>query len=340
MTKTSSSTKMSTNNWSTALLDIKRYIVLFVLGGLTLVARAQFDPQMGQYMYMTPSYNPAAVGEGNMMKVYGAHRMQYIGINNAPMSTWVSFTSPFLIGKTSHGAGVRFLNDRFGLFTNQAVYAQYAYRHKLGKGYLAAGIDLGFVNVGFKGDSVNLEQLSEADYFDRNDEAIPNGDKSGMTFDIGLGLYYSTNTWWAGASYAHLTQPKVIWSDQVETEFHLRGTMYLTGGYRFRLKNYKNWQLIPSALLMTDFREWDIDLTLMCAYLDKYRWGLGYRIAGSVNILLNIDIIAGLQLGYSCELPTSKLIRESYGSHEIYLAYSFDILKPKRTNKYKSVRYL
>ena len=114
-------------------------------------------------MYMGASYNPAAVGEGDMMKVYGAHRMQYVGINNAPMSTWFSFSSPFVIGKTRHGAGIRFLNDRFGLFSNQAVYAQYAYRQKLGKGYLSIGVDLGFVNVGFKGDSVNLDMLSEAD---------------------------------------------------------------------------------------------------------------------------------------------------------------------------------
>lgn len=322
------------------LQAIKRYIITFWCWGLSLIAYAQFDPQMGQYMYMQSSFNPAALAEGNMMKVYGAHRMQYIGINNAPMTTWVAFNSPFVIGKTNHAAGVKFLNDKFGLFTNQAVYAQYAYKHKIGKGFLSAGIDLGFINIGFKGDSVNLDMLSQADYFDRNDEAIPNGDKSGMTFDMALGLYYSTNTWWVGASYAHLTQPKVIWADQVETEFHLKGTMYIAGGYHFKLKNYKNWQLQPSAILSTDFRDWDIDLTLMCAYLDKYRWGLGYRIAGSVNILLNIDIIAGLQLGYSCELPTSKLLRESYGSHEIYLAYNFDILKPKRTNRYKSVRYL
>ena len=60
----------------------------------------------------------------------------------------------------------------------------------------------------------------------------------------------------------------------------------------------------------------------------------------SIDILLGIDIISGLQLGYSCELPTNKLLLESYGSHEIYLAYGFDILKPKRTNKYKSIRYL
>lgn len=318
----------------------KRYIVLFLFGVAALCARAQFDPQMGQYMYMAASYNPAAAGEGDMMKVFGAHRMQYVGIQNAPMTTWFSFTSPFVIGKTSHGAGVRFMNDRFGLFTNQAFYVQYAYRQKLGKGYLSVGVDLGFVNVGFKGDSVNLDQLGAADYFDRNDEAIPNGDKSGMTFDMGIGVYYTTPTWWVGGSYSHLTQPTVIWADATETEMRLRGTMYVAGGYHFRLKNHKDWQLQPSAMLMTDFRDWDIDLTLMCEYRDKYRWGLGYRIMGSVNILVNIDIIAGLQLGYSCELPTSKLMRESYGSHEIYLAYSFDILKPKRTNRYKSIRYL
>ena len=98
--------------------------------------------------------------------------------------------------------------------------------------------------------------------------------------------------------------------------------------------------LTPSAMVMTDFRGWDVNLTLMCDYKDRYRWGLGYRIAGSVNILLGIDIISGLQLGYTCELPHNKLLLESYGSHELYLAYGFDILKPKRTNKYKSIRYL
>lgn len=318
----------------------RRYIVLLVLGLLSLSVRAQFDPQMGQYMYMAAAYNPAASGEGDMMRVFGDHRMQYIGIQNAPMTTWFSFSSPFVIGKTSHGAGVRFMNDRFGLFTNQAFYAQYAYRHKIGKGYLSAGVDLGFVSVGFKGDSVNLDLLSESNYFDRSDEAIPNGDKSGMTFDMGVGVYYCTSTWWVGGSYSHLTQPTVIWADQTETEVHLRGTMYIAGGYHYQLKNHKQWQLQPSAMLMTDFRDWDIDLTLMCAYQNKYRWGLGYRIMGSINLLVNIDIIAGLQLGYSCEFPTSKLMRESYGSHEIYLAYSFDILRSRHTNRYKSVRYL
>ena len=307
---------------------MKRYIVLLVGLMAVVTASAQFDPQMGQYMYMPTAYNPAAVGEGGLMKVAGAHRMQYVDITNAPMSTRVTFWSPFVIGKTSHGAGVRFLNDRYGLFTTQSFYAQYAYRQKLGKGYLGIGVDLGFVNVGFKGDSINLSQMGD-DYHKANDDAVPTGSKSGMKFDMGMGLYYSTSVWWVGASYSHVTRPAIDWSDgtsgkqQVVTLF---GTMYVTGGYHIRLKNYREWVLTPSMMVMSDFR--------------SYRWGLGYRIAGSVNILLGIDIISGLQLGYSCELPTNKLLLESYGSHEIYLAYGFDILKTKRTNKYKSIRYL
>ena len=307
-----------------------------------MTASAQFDPQMGQYMYLPMAFNPASVGEGDLMKVAGMHRMQYVDIQNAPMSTWFSFSSPFVIKKTSHGAGVRFLNDRFGLFTTQSLYGQYAYRQKLGKGYLSIGAELGFVNVGFKGDSINLSRMGD-DYHEANDEALPTGSKSGMKFDMGLGLYYCTPVWWVGASYSHLLRPTIDLSEGSEgfqKEVKMIGTMYVTGGYHFKLKNFRDWMLTPSAMVMTDFASWDVNLTLMCDYKDRYRWGLGYRIMGSVNILLGIDIISGLQLGYSCELPTNYLLLESYGSHEIYLAYGFDILKPKRTNKYKSIRYL
>jgi type IX secretion system PorP/SprF family membrane protein len=197
---------------------------------------------------------------------------------------------------------------------------------------------LGFINVGFKGDSVNLDQLSESDYFDANDPVIPKASKSGMSFDMGLGLYYTTGVWWIGASYSHLTQPRVEWDEF--SEIKVRGTFFAAGGYNHRFKYHKEWQLKSSLMLMTDFASWDINATLLCEYKDRYRWGLGYRIAGSVNILLGVDIISGLTLGYTCELPHNKLLLESYGTHEIYLAYGFNILKPKRTNKYKSVRFL
>lgn len=302
-----------------------------------IAVQAQFDPQIGQYMFLPTAYNPAAAGDDDLMKVAGMHRMQFTGIKNAPMTTYFSFASPFVIGKTKHAAGVRFLNDRFGLFSNQALHAQYAYRLKLGNGHLAIGADLGFVNISFANDSVNLSKLN-ADYFSSSDPALPTGQGgNGMTFDLGLGIWYSAPTWWVSASMSHLTYPTLHWSD--ESDFHLKGTMYLAGGYNWRLRN-KNWVLKPSMLVMSDFREWDINIAMIAELKDRYRFGASYRILGNVGLILGMDIIAGLQIGYTYELPTSKLIYESYGSHELYLAYGFDILKPKRTNRYKSVRYL
>ena len=319
-------------------VSVKRLVLL--LGAMVcgvIAVQAQFDPQIGQYMFLPTAYNPAAAGDEDLMKVAGMHRMQFTGIKNAPMTTYFSFASPFVIGKTKHAAGVRFLNDRFGLFSNQALHAQYAYRLKLGNGYLAIGADLGFVNISFANDSVNLSKLN-ADYFSSSDPALPTGQGgNGMTFDLGLGIWYSAPTWWVSASMSHLTYPTLHWSD--ESDFHLKGTMYLAGGYNWRLRN-KNWVLKPSMLVMSDFREWDINIAMIAELKDRYRFGASYRILGNVGLILGMDIIAGLQIGYTYELPTSKLIYESYGSHELYLAYGFDILKPKRTNRYKSVRYL
>lgn len=319
-------------------VGVKRLILLLgVVVCAVATVRAQFDPQIGQYMYLPTAYNPAAAGEDDLMKIVGMHRMQFTGIKNAPMTTYFSFSSPFVIGKTKHAAGIRFLNDRFGLFSNQALHAQYAYRQKLGKGTLAVGVDLGFVNISFANDSVNLKDLS-ADYFSTSDPALPTGQGgNGMTFDLGVGIWYSAPSFWVSASMSHLTYPTLHWSD--ESDFHLRGTMYIAGGYNWRLKN-KNWVLKPSVMVMSDFREWDVNITLMAEVKERYRFGASYRILGNVGLLLGMDIISGLQIGYTYELPTSKLIYESYGSHELFLAYGFDILKPKRTNRYKSVRYL
>ena len=326
---------------------MKRYIVLLCgLWCCVALIRAQFDPQIGQYMFTQTAYNPAAVGDGELMRVFGSHRIQFTGIKDAPMTTFFSFSSPFVIGKTQHGAGVRFMNDRFGLFSNQSFYVQYAYRQRIGKGWLSVGADLGFMNLSFAVDSVNLSNISKVEdnaYHTPNDDAIPvatgGSEKgvSGMGFDMALGICYAAPSWWVGAAYGHVTQPKLKWSDKAE--IGVRGTMYVSGGYNWRLRD-KRWMLMPSAMLQTDFRSWDLNLTMLVQVVERYRFGLGYRIAGSVNVILGVDIINGLQLGYTFELPANGLIRETYGSHELYLAYGFNILKPKRTNKYKSVRYL
>jgi type IX secretion system PorP/SprF family membrane protein len=308
------------------------------------LVRAQFDAQIGQYMLMPASYNPAAVGDGDLMRVYASHRMDFTGIQDAPMATYFSFSSPFVIGKSHHGVGVRFMNDRFGLFTNQSLYLGYAYKFRIGRGRLAIGVDAGFLNLSFASDSVDTGAGND-EYHDEHDPAIPNAaggasekGVSGMGFDMNIGVYYTTSKWWAGVSYAHVMQPTLEWGSE-NTEISVNGTMYIAGGYNWQLKN-KDWMLLPSMMVQTDFRSWDVNLTMLAQLKKRYRFGLGYRLAGSVNVLLGMDIVNGLQIGYTYELPANALLKESYGSHEVYLAYGFNVLKPKNTNKCKSVRYL
>ena len=244
------------------LLDsnLGRFAVVFLpLFCASLGLYAQYDAPIGQYMFMPASYNPAAVGDGDLMRVYGSHRMDFTGIQDAPMTTVVSFSSPFVIGKTRHGAGVKFINDRFGLFSNQGFYVDYAYKLALGNGVLSIGVDLGLMNVSFAMDSVDLG-AGQDDYHTETDEALPQvsgggSEKgaSGMGFDMGVGVYYSASSWWLGASYAHLTQPSLDLDDR--TDFAVKGMVYLAGGYNWQLKN-RDWMLMPSMMVQTDFRGW------------------------------------------------------------------------------------
>lgn len=315
---------------------MKQLSITFALLLVTVNTLAQFDSPIGHYTFLPNAFNPATAGEDDLMKVAGIYRLQFTGMTNAPQTLFFTFSSPFVIGNTKHGAGVRFMNDSYGLFKSRAFEIQYCYRHKIGNGYLSAGVELGFVSLGFQGDSVNLEDL-KSDYHQTDDQYIVSGEENGMNFDLALGLYYSTNKWFAGISYSHVTYPTIHWGEY--STVRISGTMYMHGGYNWKLPN-KKWQIKPSALILTDFRAWNVSLTGMAEYNERWRFGLNYNIASSVGILLGMEIISGLQLGYTYEIPTNRLITKTYGSHEVYLAYGFNILRPKRNNKYKSVRFL
>ncbi len=298
-------------------------------------AQSQFDAQLTQYMFHNASFNPAAVGEDGMIQITGQHRIQWLGIPNAGQTTVFSVNTPFKLKNSNYGAGLRFINERIGQFTNQTAHLQYAYKKHLNEGVLSIGADIGFVSLGFNGDSVRI--LSN-DYHDiTGDPKIPKSGVVGMSFDLGIGIFYSTPTLYAGISYLHLNKPVVRWGDI--SEFKQNSSLYITGGYKWTLTDTK-YVFKPSTLFKTDYRTLQLDVTARMEYDNKYWGGLSYRIQDAVVFLAGINIAGGLSLGYSYDLPTSKIITVSSGSHEIILLYSFEYVFGKRTSKYKSIRIL
>lgn len=299
------------------------------------VAYSQFDAQLSQYMLHNSSFNPAAVGEGELIQVTGQYRMQWLGMPNAGSSLIFSINSPVKFLDKNHGIGVRFLNESSGLFTTKAPHLQYAYKMKLGDGVLSLGTDLGFTSLGFVGDSV---REITSDYHNiSGDPEIPKTSVVGTSFDMSLGAFYSTPDYYAGVSCMHLNNPTVEWGDY--SSFRQFGTLFLTGGYNWAFADTK-YVFKPSTLIKTDFSSWQWDVSGRVEYDNKYWGGLSYRIQDAVTLLAGINIAGGFSIGYSYDFPTTKMLIASWGSHELVCFYSFEYVFGKKNNKYKSIRIL
>ncbi|MDD3320892.1 MAG: PorP/SprF family type IX secretion system membrane protein [Paludibacter sp.] len=315
-----------------------RKVVLSFLSLLICVGSvySQFDAQLSQYMFHNSSFNPAAVGEDDMIQVTGQLRSQWLGIPNAGQTLIFSINSPFKIQNSKHGIGIRFIDDKVGLFTNQTLHLQYAYKKKLNDGVLSVGTDLGYTSLGFNGDSVS--EISIGEYHNiSGDPEIPQSSVVGMSFDMNLGVFYSTPSYYVGLSYLHLNNPTVNWGDF--SEFKLYSSLFFTGAYNWALPDSK-LVLKPSTLIKTDFSSLQFDLTGRVEYDNKYWGGLSYRLQDAVVFLAGINISSGVTIGCSYDLPTSRILSVSPGSLEVLFLYNFEYVFAKRTNKYKSIRIL
>lgn len=297
---------------------------------------AQFDGRYSQYMYLKTFYNPAAVGEQQLSKVIAAQRLDWIGIKNAPRTTFFSANTPFSIRKTHHGGGIQFINDMFGIFSNQQIGLQYAYKFKFDYGDLSVGANLGVINIICYGDSVKMvesEYHSEAN----GDPAIPTGTQSGVGFDFGLGIYFSNSRWYSGVALSHLPGCNVKLGDRYS--FRIRQFLSAMGGYNFKIPDTQI-EIKPSGIFYTDFASWQVQLSMLAQYKERYWGGLAYSYQNAVSIILGAEVYNGLNLGYSYDIPASTFIRQTHGSHEIFLSYEFNLFMTKKNNKHKCIRLL
>jgi type IX secretion system PorP/SprF family membrane protein len=318
-------------------------VLISVLLSLLCVGSAfsQFDAQLSQYMLDLTSYNPAAVGEGDMIHVTGHIRSQWMGMDSIEKSIGgltsnISISTPLRIGNSMHGIGVRLLKDQMGLFTNQTVYLQYAFKKRLGNSTLSIGMDVGAISLGFAG--TKLSKITLGTYHKLlEDQYIPQADVNGTSLDLNAGVFYSTPTYYAGLSFTHITSPVVAWSDKADMK--VTGTAYLTGGYQYALPDTK-YVLKPSGLIKTDFNSFQVDLSGRMEYDNKFWGGLSYRFQDAVVVLAGLNIDAGLSIGLSYDLSTSKMITATKGSGELVVTYNFAYLFDKKNSKYKSIRIL
>ncbi|NDV46344.1 type IX secretion system membrane protein PorP/SprF [Paludibacter sp. 221] len=309
-------------------------LLLFYLGKIA----AQSDSQMSQYTFFPAAFNPAMAGENDMIQAVVFFRQDFWSFDNGALTLNAGANMPFSIGKSSHGAGIRFVIKEVGsMWRYQNAYLQYAYKHTSSIGKFSAGLDIGFIDSGIDGAKAEPKPPSaEDESHSDNDQTIPQAKVSGMQLDLNAGVMYKFTNGFAGISCTHITAPKIyIGEDIVEP---IKPALHVIGGYQFKIPDTK-LVIKPSTYLKTDFVTLDWDLTGRLEYDERIWGGLSYRIGNSVGVHVGMNIFGGLTAGVAYDVPLSNTF-VTFGGYEIFLEYNFEFLLGKHTKKYKSIRIL
>lgn len=286
---------------------------------------AQQDPQFSQNMFNRLYTNPAYAGSAEGICGTLLYRNQWTGFDGAPKTGLFSVDAPinFLHG----GLGLTVLaTDELGFENTFGIKLAYAFRFNLGAGNLAIGLDAGLLQKSIDGDFK---------YNDPNDPIIPTSEVSGSVFpDLGAGIYYNSDKFYAGVSSSHLLESEVDYGDFVtKMARHYYGTL----AYRFEFSPALSLTPSAHAKYVADQLQLDVNANL---HINNRFWiGASYRLEDAIVVLAGLNITPNLRLGYSYDITTSDLKDYSNGSHEIMLGYCYKI-KKKIIPIIRNVRFL
>lgn len=334
-------------------MRISRMLLFLTTLCASLVSRSQNEALFSHYYEVPSYYNPGAIGMTDNLRIRGAGRMQWVGIDNAPKSFMGLADMPVKIGMSHRIAvGAVIQQESMGLYRNLSGGVMLGYQIRTGGGVITPGVRLGIVSETFKGSEVVLPDDGEVQ---GADDAIPTTDVSGNTFDAGLGVSYRRKHFSAGISMLHLNNPTVKFSgggnisaggsdengsvDIKNYEFEIKRTLYLSLGGNIPVENTLI-EILPSMIAASNFDDLTGVATLLGRYNRLVSFGVGYRWKDAVIFHLGLDY-RNFYLGYSYEYPTSDISKVSSGSHEIVAGYSIKLdLGDKNRYKQKSIRIM
>lgn len=319
------------------------FAVLAAFGAIP--ASAQTDAQFTQFYEVPALYNPAAIGRTDFIRIRGAGRLQWVGIDGAPQTFLGTADMPFKVATQRFGVGVVAQQEGIGLYSSLNIAAQLGWKlRKLG-GEFTFAVQVGMFDQRFKGSEVYIPDGD--DYHQGSDEGIPTTDIHGTALDLGAGVWFQRKAWYVGASCTHLTSPSIKMggenggsgNDENIYEFNVNRTVYLIAGCNIQIKNTL-FELMPSVLAKSDFTFFSAEVMARARFNKFLSFGIGYRWNDAVVATIAAEF-KNFFLGYSFDYATSSLHSASAGSHEIVAGYSLKLnLGDKNKNKHRSIRIM
>ncbi len=307
--------------------------------------KAQQKPHYTQYVINQYIINPAITGIENYIDIKASHRHQWVGIQDAPVTTY--FTAHGPIGKKDfrttatsiqvpdenprgtnywenytaaephHGVGVQFVNDRTGPLNRMAAYLTYAYHMGLtATTSLSAGFGAGVTSLNLDADKLNFNVPV--------DPAVhTSGVINRIKPDMNAGLYLYSANYFVGLSAQQIVPQQIDFSnDSIKRSEEGRFVphMFATAGYRFGLGD--DFNLIPSVMMKyVNPLPSQVEFNAKLQYRDLAWVGAGVRVKDGFSGMVGMNISNALNVGYSYDYTTSKLNNYSKGTHELLIGF-------------------
>jgi type IX secretion system PorP/SprF family membrane protein len=275
-------------------------------------------PVYSQYLQNGLLINPAYAGSRGALSTFLSYRMQWMGIQDAPVFQSVSLNAPMKNDKVGLGLMAQFM--QFGFTKSQSIYASYAYRISLGKGKLSFGMKGGFdrSNTDYSGILTTT----------KNDPVFTSSDKPYFLPNVGAGIYYFSDKLFAGLAIpSFLSYKKNTTTSSVEVHHSLNeyDLIFSAGGlitFSQALK-FKPSALIDYSLDKTKkLTQFDINGNFI--FGDLIWLGGSWRTSEQVVVgILQVQVNQQLMSGFSYDYPVGRMNSYSKGSTELILRYEF-----------------
>jgi type IX secretion system PorP/SprF family membrane protein len=304
---------------------------------------AQQRPQYTQYILNNYIINPALSGIENYTDVKISSRDQWVGLNGAPRTMYLTLHTPigkkdykssatsfqlpgenprgsrywenYTASESHHGVGFSVLNDKTGLYNRFSANLSYAYHIGLSpRTNMAAG---------FAGGIMKISRDASKSTFDNNDPTDPAQGNADDIYkirpDLSAGIWIYSADYFLGLSAQQIIPQKISFVDDT-LGFKMVPHLFATAGYRFLVSDDIN--AIPSIMLKyVSPLDPQFDFNLKFQYRDLFWVGGSYRFKDGYAGMLGLNVGNTFNVGYAYDYTTTALRTVSRGTHEIIIGF-------------------
>lgn len=286
--------------------------------------------------------NPAAGGMTNVAEVIVGNRMQYMGIDGRPMTTYASIQSRIRFKKRKNQVlgeleslgqsfystpqrtvaykqigGLTFINDQIGPFTRNNVRANFGVHIPLSqKLSMGLGLGLGWTNFG-----INQSRVKLGSQIDQAYDAYVGQTASANFLDAQAGLIVYNDKLLVSVSGSQLFNNKAQFSGQ-KSKSNFVPHLFVLASYRFDLgKNYGLEPIVQFKSLRHAPVSFDIAARV---HYKRIGWlGVSYRRQSAIGVGVGLNLLSHFNVSYTYEFGTGATQKFGANTSEIRLSFIF-----------------